>query len=113
MESAMGSNLVARTGLVFVATAFCVAMSLPAKAQQPPCTAPASWFRHSQTPEQNSAGFPSNPNNCDFHQWSWNAFLWLTQTVQGELRFETFPPTGIETEPGVFDPLIGRSAQAR
>ena len=110
----MGSKLPARTALMAVVTAFCVTMSPPAKAQQPPpCTAPAAWFPHSQTPEQNSAGFPGNPNNCDFHQWSWNAFLWLTQTMKGELRFETFPPTGIETRAGVLDPLIGRSGQAR
>jgi len=113
----MGSKLPARTALMTavlaVVSAFYVVMSAPATAQQPPCTAPANWFPHSQTPEQNSAGFPTNPNNCDFHQWSWNAFLWLTQTVKGELRFETFPPTGIETKAGVLDPLIGRSAQAR
>jgi hypothetical protein len=114
MEDVMGSKLSARTALTTAVTAFCVAMSSPAEAQPPaPCVAPAAWFPHNRTPEQNSAGFPGNPNNCDFHQWSWNAFLWLTQTVKGELRFETFPPTGIETRAGVLDPLIGRSGQAR
>lgn len=105
----MGSKLLAGAVLM----AFCAATSLPAKAQQPPCTAPAAWFPHSQTPQPNSAGFPANPNNCDFHQWSWNAFLWLTQDVKGEPRFEQFPATGIEAEPGVLDPLIGRSQKSR
>jgi hypothetical protein len=95
-----------------VVLAFCAAMSGPADAQQP-CTAPAAWFPHSQTPEPNSAGFPSNPDNCDFHQWSWNAFLWLTQDVKGEPRFLRFPPDGIEVKPGILSALIGRSAKAR
>ena len=86
-------------------------MSVPATAQQAPCTAPATWFPHSQTPEQNSAGFPGDPNNCDFHQWSWNAFLWLTQDVKGEPRFLRFPADGIETKPGILNALIGRSPQ--
>ncbi len=107
----MGSKLLAGA----VVMAFWAALSLPVDAQQPPssCTAPAAWFPHGQTPEQNSAGFPLNPNNCDFHQWSWNAFLWLTQDLDGETRFEHMPADGIETKPGVLDALIGRSAKAR
>lgn len=66
----------------------------PAKtgAETPPagsCVAPASWFPHSQTPQPN----PKQPftSFCDFHQWAWQSFLWLTQTTGGKLRFETFP----------------------
>lgn len=53
------------------------------------CTAPASWFPHSQTPEPD----PNQPFDsfCAFHQWAWQSFLWLTQTTNGKLRFETFP----------------------
>ncbi len=29
--------------------------------------------------------------NCGFHQWSWMMFLWLTDDVDGQLRFETMP----------------------
>ncbi len=107
----MGSKLLAGALVV----ALCAAIALPARAQPAPaaCTAPAAWFPHSQTPEQNSAGFPASPTNCDFHQWSWNAFLWLTQDVKGQPRFETMPADGIETKPGVLDALIGRSAKAR
>lgn len=96
-----------------VALAFCAVLSAPATAQQATCTAPPAWFPHSQTPEQNSAGFPSNPVNCDFHHWSWNAFLWLTQDVKGVPRFLRFPADGIEVRPGILNALIGRSPQAR
>jgi len=96
-----------------VAAALCLGFSLPASAQTPqPCTAPASWFPHSQTPEPDSAGFQST-SNCVFHQWSWQSFLWLTQDVNGKPRFEHFTKDGIETTPGVLDPLIGRSGKAR
>jgi hypothetical protein len=107
MEGAMGFWL-ARA----VVLACCAATSVPANAQQP-CTAPAAWFPHNQTPEPNAAAFPGNPNNCDFHQFSWNAFLWLTQNVKGEPRFLRFPADGIETRPGILNALIGRSPQAR
>src|ERR1700709_1225576 len=109
MEGGMGSKVLACAGAVMAA------ITVSAMAQQPPpaCTAPTAWFPHSQTPEQNSAGFPASPTNCDFHQWSWNAFLWLTQDAKGEPRFEHMPANGIETKPGVLDALIGRSASAR
>jgi hypothetical protein len=85
-----------------------------AQAPSPPvCSAPSAWFPHSQTPEQNSAGFPASPSNCDFHQWSWNAFLWLTQDVKGLPRFEQMPARGIEGKAGVLDALISRSGKAR
>jgi hypothetical protein len=107
----MRSKLLAAAAVMMLWTA----VGLPAEAQQPPatCTATSAWFPHSQTPEQNSAGFPAKPNNCDFHQWSWNAFLWLIQDVNGAPRFEGMPANGIETKPGILDPLIGRSAKAR
>ena len=64
-----------------------------------PCTAPASWFPHSQTPAPNPNMFPgANATNCDFHQWSWQMFLWLTQDWQGQLRFLSFP-----TDTDLFD----------
>jgi hypothetical protein len=86
-------------------------MALPARAAE--CTAPAAWFPHNQTPPPDSKNFPSDPNNCDFHQWSWNTFLWLTQDVNGAPRFQSMPADGIETPPGVADPLIGRAPKAR
>lgn len=84
-------------------TASVLAISLvPAVANAAPCEAPAAWFPHAQTPPPNSAGFPAAPNNCDFHQWSWQAFLWLTQTVAGGvLRFDAMPgPDALNGKPG-------------
>ncbi|HEV7505212.1 MAG TPA: hypothetical protein VGS07_09890 [Thermoanaerobaculia bacterium] len=63
----------------------------PTPGTTPPggCAAPAAWFPHSQTPQPD----PNHPftSFCDFHQWAWQSFLWLTQTNGGKLRFETFP----------------------
>jgi hypothetical protein len=64
------------------------------------CLAPSEWFPHDKTPKPNdSADFTTN---CDFHQWSWQMFLWLTQTMpEGRLRFETFArPTDLHTAGG-------------
>lgn len=38
---------------------------------------------------------------CDFHTWSWNAFLWSMEDIKGVLRFETFP-TQQQTIDGSF-----------
>ncbi|WP_255427906.1 hypothetical protein [Xanthomonas sp. SS] len=58
--------------------------------------------------------FGSNSTNCDFHIWSWNAFLWLTQDVGGQPRFLTMTTDGVGgVADGVLDPLIGRAQQAR
>ena len=118
----MSSKLLAGTLIVAV----CAALALPARAQTlPPCKAKDDWFPHSKTPAPNSATFPKPPanagiTNCAFHQWSWNAFLWLTQNVNGEPRFLSFPEagietkkTGVETQGDVADPLIARSPKAR
>ena len=79
----------------------------------PACLPQADWFPHANTPPPDSAGFASS-SNCEFHQWSWNAFLWLTQDVGGQPRFLTMPTDGIGgVADGVLDPLIGRSQQAR
>lgn len=108
----MGSKLLAG----FAVMAFWAALSVPAQTQ-PACTANSDWFPHAKTPEPDSAEFPKGltptVTNCSFHKWSWNAFLWLTQDVKGEPRFEQLTATGIEAEPGVLDPLIGRSQKSR
>ncbi len=56
------------------------------------CLAPASWFTMNNgnhvTPAPNEG--PTSPfannatvTNCDFHQWSWQKFLWLTTETNG------------------------------
>jgi hypothetical protein len=56
------------------------------------CSALPQWFPHSQTPPPaNDADFV---NNCDFHRWSWAAFLYLTQDVgNGTPRFLDLIPS--------------------
>lgn len=78
------------------------------------CTAPAAWFPHSQTPRpDDNANFTSN---CDFHQWSVQMFLWLTQTMpDGQLRFEHFArPSALLTPgggtPPPYDQVAGEAA---
>lgn len=86
----------------------------PATATVPPaaagCTAPAAWFPHDQTPQpDDDASFTSN---CMFHQWSWQSFLWLTQTMpDGQLRFETFarPSELVRTDGAAPEPFPGGS----
>lgn len=52
------------------------------------CLAPSDWFTGAvPTPDPNS--IPDDPTKCDFHQLSWQYFLWLTEEVDGQLRFET------------------------
>lgn len=60
------------------------------------CLAPADWFtmvnNTRQTPPPNegpTSVFANNATvtNCDFHQWSWQKFLWLTNEVNGKPLF--------------------------
>ncbi|MCB0245901.1 MAG: hypothetical protein KDI12_20980, partial [Anaerolineae bacterium] len=51
--------------------------------------AETNWFPHSQTQRTDDSAFP-NSSNCDFHQWAWQNFLWLTQEVNGQPRFLSF-----------------------
>ncbi|MBZ4044574.1 hypothetical protein [Flavobacterium hibisci] len=62
------------------------------------CLAPANWFtivnNTRQTPPPNegpTSVFANNAtvSNCDFHQWSWQKFLWLTNEVNGVPFFMT------------------------
>lgn len=60
------------------------------------CTAPSSWFqqvggtRHTPAPQEGpNSPFANNATvtNCDFHKWSWQKFLWLTNDVNGQPLF--------------------------
>jgi hypothetical protein len=60
------------------------------------CLAPANWFtmvnNTRQTPPPNegpTSVFANNATvtNCDFHQWSWQKFLFLTNEVNGKPLF--------------------------
>jgi hypothetical protein len=43
------------------------------------CTAPASWFPTVQQP----VNFQVDDNNCNFHLWAWQEFMWLMQPSSG------------------------------
>ncbi len=53
------------------------------------CAAKSNWFPHSKTPRPDDRNFKSS-SNCEFHQWSWQMFLWLTQDWEGKPRFLSF-----------------------
>ncbi|HRQ63254.1 MAG TPA: hypothetical protein PKZ76_00060 [Xanthomonadaceae bacterium] len=73
----------------------------PAAAPVSPCPAKPEWFP--VTPFPDGEDFP-NSSNCDFHQWSYQAFLWLLQPSSAEagapLNFETFADPGAVLKPG-------------
>jgi hypothetical protein len=55
------------------------------------CVAPTDWFSGMvPTPEPKNFPQGTDVTNCDFHLISWQYFLWLTEEVNGKLRFETF-----------------------
>ncbi len=83
-------------------------------AAQNDCPADSTWFPHSRTPTPPAETFAGN-NQCDFHQWSWQAFLWLTQedAATGGPRFLSFMTpeelfTG--TAGAALNPRMGKSA---
>src|SRR5690242_9744584 len=56
------------------------------------CAAPSTWFtivngtRRTPAPNEGPTSvFANNETvtNCDFHQWSWQKFLWLTNNING------------------------------
>lgn len=63
-----------------------------------PCLADPAWFtidpatgeRNTPAPQEDSTSVFGNNvkvSNCDFHQWSWQKFLWLTNDVSGNPLF--------------------------
>lgn len=57
----------------------------PAQPTNLACTAPSSWFP--ATPQPVNASLVTN---CDFHLWSWQEFLWLTQPASTSPGFRNF-----------------------
>lgn len=66
------------------ASVLCLALAHPVLAD---CTVPGSWFSGGSIPKPKPEEFDSK-SNCDFHQISWQYFLWLTEVEGGKLRFE-------------------------
>ena len=62
----------------------CVCFSRLASAQE--CLAPDAWFASTGTPKPDDANRSNFQSNCAFHQFSWQAFLWLTQDEKGSTK---------------------------
>ena len=55
------------------------------------CDIPSNWVSDG-IPDPKILAKKSKFNNlCDFHTWSWNAFLWSMEEEGGAPRFESFP----------------------
>lgn len=74
------------------------------------CVAPANWFPHDKTPKPSDSG--AFTTNCEFQQWSWQSFLWLTQTMpNGMLRFESFAtPADLAVDNATLPAFSARNA---
>jgi len=56
-----------------------------------PCSIDADWLS-SPVPDPETLATGDNfQNACGFLRWSWNAFLWAMEDVDGVARFETLP----------------------
>jgi hypothetical protein len=51
---------------------------------EPACPADPSWFAGPATEFPDGAAFPTDPNNCDFHQWTWQTFLALMSAADAD-----------------------------
>ena len=76
-----------------------------------PCLADSTWFqvdpatgmRKTPAPQEGETSVFGNNvtvSNCNFHQWSWQKFLWLTNDVSGRPLFmENLIQVNTHTEP--------------
>jgi hypothetical protein len=81
-----------------VLLAFLVIPLLGFQSVKAQCKAPATWFPHAMTPEPD---FHKPIAPCEFHQWAWQEFLWLTQPDEnGRLRFLSNPTEEMLFSPG-------------
>ena len=62
----------------------CVSFGRLASAQE--CLAPHAWFAPAGVPKPNDADRNIFKSNCAFHQFSWQAFLWLTEEEKGSAK---------------------------
>jgi hypothetical protein len=64
------------------------AQPAPTAAADSACTAPAAWFPTVQQP----VNFQVGDDNCNFHRWAWQEFMWLLQAsgTGGQANFLGF-----------------------
>lgn len=83
---------------VTIRTAVIVVIAVTTPEAQTQCVAPTTWFPHATTPEPD---FHAPQSNCEFHQWGWQTFLWLTQpTSDNRIRLLDLPTAGELFMPG-------------
>lgn len=84
-------NLKENLNLAGLLTLPALFLSATVSLAQADCTLPSEWFPDS-IPDPQKTAMGTFTENCVFHQWSWNAFLWsMEEAGNGKLRFETFP----------------------
>jgi hypothetical protein len=76
--------------LSMIAFSHFILLVVTASAAPPTCDAPPQWFPPTNILTDPTAS--TNPTqNCDFHKWAWQEFLYLTTSVGGRPRFLDFP----------------------
>ncbi len=84
-------------GLMPLALLLAISTANGAETQAPPptsdCTALSNWFPDTPFPDGNQFPISGQLNNCAFHQWAYQMFLWLGEPSSGTagapLNFET------------------------
>jgi len=65
---------------------------------QAQCEAPKNWFPQASTP---APDFHAPQSDCEFHQWAWQTFLWLTKpTGPGRIQLLDLPTAEQLLQPG-------------
>ena len=76
------------------------------------CAPDPSWFPHARTPRPDADAFVGQ-SQCAFHQFSWQAFLWLTQEgPSGGPRFLSLTTPGELYGQGLGAGLLPRMAKS-
>ena len=109
--SSLRSALPSSALIIFIALCS-TAANIVSASEPEDCTLPSSWFADpdgSDIPDPAELAWEINSQTkCQFHQWSWNAFLWAMQDMGNDLlRFETFP-TMEETVNSSWNPDVER-----
>src|SRR5262249_14022881 len=94
-----GTRVASRHSLkAVVSVSVIVLVTVSTPAVQAQCQAPAAWFPHANTPEPD---FHAPATDCEFHQWGWQTFLWLTQPPgPGRIRLLDLPTAEELFQPG-------------
>lgn len=79
-----------RSGLIAATLAPLMGLAATGATAQSACAIPSDWATAIPDPIDLAKNSAFN-SLCDFHTWSWNAFLWSMEDVEGAPRFIGFP----------------------